>query len=138
MRFIEEFIAGSIILIGMAIEWLLIWAFALSVVGTGLSLLIRGIYWLRFGHWITSICDGHLRFLEFTSHQRDRAFLCVDAYTGWAGVDQLIEWSFLQGDMSLVLLLLGFTLFGILMVCALMLRYVPRDNWLRKYYESRD
>lgn len=137
MRFVEEFIAGSIILISKAIVWLLLWGITLSVMGAGLSLLIRCIYWLRFGYWITSICDGHLRVLELTDHQYDRAFLCIDAHTTWTGVDQIIRWSFLNGDMSLVLLLLGFAVFGILILCALLLNHVPEDNWLRKYYESR-
>ncbi|WP_395447566.1 hypothetical protein ACHMW7_21865 [Aminobacter sp. UC22_36] len=139
MRSIEAFVAESIILIAWAIGRLVALICVLAVFAAGISLIVRVIYWLKFGYWITSLCDGHLQLLlhkrSLSSH--DQAFLCMDANIGWAGVEQLIRWFFLQGDMSLALLLLGLILLGSLIVSALILRFVPKENWLRRYYESR-
>ncbi len=139
MQSIEALVAETIILVAWAIGRLVALICVLAVFAAGISLIVRVIFWLKFGYWITSICDGHVQFLALKRSQsgHDQAFLCLDANIDWIGVDQLIKWFFLQGDMSLVLLLLGLFLFGILIVSALILRFVPKENWLRKYYESR-
>jgi hypothetical protein len=140
MQFVKDFIAGSIILVGKATATLLIWATVLFAMGSGLALLIRGVYWLRFHHWITSICDGHLRYLEHNPNLlgNDQAFLCVSGHAGWTGVDRLINWSFLKGDMSLVLMLLGMVSFGVLIGSTLILNRVPPDNFIRNHYEHNE
>jgi len=137
MQFVKEFIAGSLIVVGKAVSWVLMWASVLSVMGAGFALLIRGVYWLQFQYWITSVCDGHLRYLEYNQNLlgNDNAFLCMNGHTGWAGVDRLINWSLLKGDMSLVLMLLGMASFGVLIVSTLILNRVPPDNFIRSHYE---
>lgn len=140
MRFIEEFLAGSIILIGKGTGLLLVWASTLLLLAAGISLLARIIYWLRFGDWIASICDGHIRFLSHfhTLLGSDQPFLCVNPDTGWTGVDRLIGWILLRGDMSLALLTLGLALLGIAIIAVVLIfSCVPKGNWIRKYYESR-
>lgn len=135
MRFIEEFIAVSIALVGRAIIWLIMSTCVVSLFAAGISLLARVIYWLRFGDWITSVCHGHVRLLAHISPTgNDQAFLCMDTYFGWIGIDKIITWLLSNGDMSLSLLLIGLFLILVFFFVVKALAFIPEE--VENYYKS--
>lgn len=136
VKFIEEFIAVSIALIGRAIIQLMMWICVVSLFAAGLSLLIRGIYWLRFGDWISSICDGNVKLISnnVPPFENSSPFLCIDSDIGWNGVDKLLTWFFSKGDASLSLLIIGLITISLLFLSVKIIDIIPSD--VKKYYAS--